>query len=296
MNYPSRAEQADRVPGKDEPGFGQKRQPAQIYQTGNRGRSDPTLRYCLEPFTAFGYPDAQGRKLPRPLRPENASSGPESYRLGMRVAIAGGHGKIALHLTRLLTGAGHEVISLIRNPAHSLEVEQAGGFPVPADLEELTGKDLARRIGRADVVVFAAGAGPGSGAPRKETVDYEGAVKLMEAARGVGAGHYVMISAKRADAYREGDEVFDVYARAKGRADESLESSGLPYTIVRPTSLTHDHPAGTVEFGPRAEGGKVTRADVAAVVAAVIERGPLNRRLELTAGSMPVGRAVQELE
>lgn len=212
----------------------------------------------------------------------------------MKIAIAGGHGTIALHLTRLLADAGHEVASIVRNPDHRADVEDAGATMLVADLEETTPDDLAATIGEADVAVFAAGAGPGSGAERKETVDHMGAVKLVEASRKLGVDHYVIVSSMGADPTHVGDEVFDKYLVAKGRADDAVRSSGLPFTIVRPTSLTDDDPAGAVTLAESADGGSVTRADVAAVIAALIERaGPGGRTLELTAGDTPIDDAVE---
>ena len=211
----------------------------------------------------------------------------------MRVAIAGGHGAIALLLTRALTDAGHEVLSLVRNPDHGADVEAVGGRPVTADLEARDGAGLAGVIGAVDTVVFAAGAGPGSGAARKNTVDDEGAVKLLDAAVELGVGHYVMISAIGADADHPGDDVFDVYLRAKGRADDAVRSGSIPATILRPTRLTDADPEGTVALGRDARGGPITRADVALVTAEVIARGgPTGQTLDLTAGTVLVAEAV----
>ena len=211
----------------------------------------------------------------------------------MKIAIAGGHGTIALHLTRLLADAGHEVASIVRNPDHRTDVEEAGGTMVVADLEQISGDELASTIGEADAVVFAAGAGPGSGAERKDTVDHLGAVKLVEAGRKLDVGHYVMLSSMGADPTHVGDEVFDKYLVAKGRADDAVRSSGLPFTIVRPTRLTDDDATGTVTLSEAADGGPVTRADVAAVIAALIEHdGPGGKTLELTAGDTPIADAV----
>jgi nucleoside-diphosphate-sugar epimerase len=211
----------------------------------------------------------------------------------MQVAIAGGHGTIALLLTHLLVDRGHDVRSIIRNPRHSDEVEATGAQSVVVDLESSSSQELADAIGSADAVVFAAGAGPGSGAARKESVDYEGAVKLLDAADRLGAAHYLMISAIGADADHAGDGVFDVYLRAKGRADDSVRAGPVPFTIVRPTGLTNDDPVGTVMLADGANGGAVTRADVAAVVAEMIDRGtPVGAALDLTAGSTLIAEAV----
>lgn len=212
----------------------------------------------------------------------------------MKIAIAGGHGTIALHMTRRLADAGHDVVSIVRNPDHRDDVADAGGASVVVDLEACTADDIADATGPFDVAVFAAGAGPGSGAERKEAVDFRGAVKLLTAAEHLGAGHFVIVSSMGADAGHAGDEVFDVYLRAKGRADDAVRSSGMPFTILRPTSLTDDDPAGTVLLGESADGGPIARADVAAVLAELIEQAhPGGRTLELTAGDTPIDEAVR---
>ena len=211
----------------------------------------------------------------------------------MDITIAGGHGTIARHLTRLLAGDGHHVTSLVRKEQQFGDIEEVGGRPVLVDLENTTSHQLAEAIGDADAVVFAAGSGPGSGAARKESVDHQGAVALVEAAKQRNVAHYVMVSSMGADAEHEGDEVFDAYLRAKGQADDALRSSGLGYSIVRPTSLTDDDPVGTVTLTPDADGGAIARSDVAAVLQALLLEGtPLDSTVQLTAGTTPIGQAV----
>jgi uncharacterized protein YbjT (DUF2867 family) len=184
----------------------------------------------------------------------------------MKVAIAGGHGKIALVLTRLLSARGDDVLGLIRKPEHAQDVRDAGGEPVLCDLE--ADDDLP--VSGCDAVVFAAGAGPGSGAQRKLTVDYGGAVKLIEACKAAGVDRYVMVSSIGADPDAPGEDVFSVYLRAKGKADAELAASGLAYTIVRPGPLTDDPATGLVELGADAPRREITREDTAAVVAACL--------------------------
>jgi uncharacterized protein YbjT (DUF2867 family) len=212
----------------------------------------------------------------------------------MRVAIAGGHGKIALRLAKLLSERGDEVLSLIRNPDQEGDVRAAGGEPVVCDLESAGVDDVAEALDDADALVFAAGAGPGSGPERKETMDYGGAVKLIEAAKARGISRYVMVSAISADPERPGDDTYDVYARAKGRADADLERSGLDYTIVRPGGLTNDAGTGMVSLGEQVGRGQIPREDVAAVLAAALrEPATVGKTFELVAGDTPVDEAVR---
>ena len=211
----------------------------------------------------------------------------------MLVAIAGGHGKIALHLTRMLSADGDAVRSMIRRPEHADDVRSAGGEPVECDLEAADVDAVAAAIEGADAVVFAAGAGPGSGAARKDTMDYGGAVKLIAAAKQAGVARYVIVSSRGADADAPGDDTFAVYLRAKGRADADLVASGLDYTIVRPGGLTDG--AGTGRVRIEAD-GDIPREDVAAMLIAVLrEPRTIGLTFELVGGDVPISDAVAAL-
>ena len=210
----------------------------------------------------------------------------------MRVAIAGGHGRIALRLTQLLTGDGDQVTSLIRNADHGGDVRNVGGDPVLCDLENASDDEVARAIADSGAVVFAAGAGPGSGSERKETMDYGGAVKLIEAAKAAGISRYVIVSSMGADPNNEGEDTFSVYLRAKGKADEALQNSGLEHTIVRPGMLTDDPGTGAIEIGDRR--GEIPRDDVAAVLAAVLHNeSTIGRAFGVISGDTPIEEALR---
>ena len=191
----------------------------------------------------------------------------------MRVVIAGGHGKIAVLTERLLADRGDSVAGFIRNPDHAADLEAAGAEPIVVDLESSSADEVAGHLTGADAVIFAAGAGPGSGAARKQTVDHDAAVLLADAAEAAGVRRYVMVSAMAADSAAPddaGDEVFVTYLRAKGAADDNIRArDGLQSTIVRPGRLTDDPAAGKVAAGTGTGYGSIPRADVAAVLVAV---------------------------
>lgn len=209
----------------------------------------------------------------------------------MEVVIAGGHGRVALRLTRQLTRRGDRVRSLIRDPAHAADVREAGGDPVIADLESAD-DELALVTGRSDAVVFAAGAEPGSGAARKETVDHGAAVKMMRAAKASGIRRYVIVSSIGADAGADGEEM-GPYRRAKGRADDALRESGLDFTIVRPGRLTDEPGTGLVALGASVGPGQIPRDDVAAVIAAALHQpATIGRTFEVVGGDVPIEAAL----
>lgn len=210
------------------------------------------------------------------------------------IAIAGGHGQIALRLARLLSARGDTVRSIIRNPGHRAGVHAAGAEPVVADMEALD--SLAEVVEGADVVVFAAGAGPGSGAARKRTVDYGAAVKLRDAAVAVGARRYLMVSSIGADDPSAGSEAMRPYLEAKADADAAVAESDLDWTIVRPGMLTDDPGTGLVAVGPALDRGPIARDDVAAVLAACLDTpSTIGQTFVLVQGDLPIADALAVL-
>ncbi|APE23307.1 MULTISPECIES: NAD(P)H-binding protein [Streptomyces] len=213
----------------------------------------------------------------------------------MRIVIAGGHGQIALRLERLLSAGGHEVAGIIRRPEQAGDLRDAGAEPVVLDLESASVEMVAAVLQGADAAVFAAGAGPGSGADRKDTVDRAAAVLFAEAAERAGARRYVIVSSMGADAAHPGDEIFDAYLRAKGAADDDVRSrAGLDWTVLRPGSLTNDAGTGLVRLEARTGRGTIPRDDVAATIAELLDTPATSGlTLELIAGSTPLSVAVK---
>jgi nucleoside-diphosphate-sugar epimerase len=212
----------------------------------------------------------------------------------MRVAIAGGHGKIALALTQRLSPE-HTVLGLIRNPDHAEDVRARGGEPVICDLERASSEEIAGHIAGCDAVVFAAGAGPGSGPERKLTVDRDGAIKLLEAATEADVRRYVIVSSVGAEnpPPEDDQDVFSVYLRAKAEADQAVRASDREWTILRPGRLTDDPATGRVRIDTDPFRGEVPREDVAAVIAAVLPDPRTNGAiLYVNGGDTPIDQAL----
>ncbi len=215
----------------------------------------------------------------------------------VRVVIAGGHGQIAQLLQRRLAVAGDQAVGLVRNPDHVDDLEQLGAEAVALDLEHASVDQVTDALHGADAVVFAAGAGPGSGAARKDTVDRAAALLLADAAERAGVRRYVMVSAMRVDdADPDSDDAYQVYLRAKAAADADLRTRDLDWTVVRPGRLTDESATGLVQLGSTVERGEIPRDDVAAVLHAVL-RTPagIGKQFELVGGETPVDEAVAAL-
>jgi nucleoside-diphosphate-sugar epimerase len=212
------------------------------------------------------------------------------------VAIAGAHGKVARQLARLLVARGDEVRGLIRNPEHADDLRADGSEPVGCDLEAAGTEEVAEAIAGADAAVFAAGAGPGSGPARKQTVDLGAAVKLIDAAQRLGIDRYVIVSAIGASDPGSAAPEMRPYYDAKAEADSELARSGLAFTVVRPGRLTNDPGTGRIRAGLDIGSGSVTRDDVAATLAAVLAApNTIGVTFDLLEGDVPIQDAVTAL-
>jgi uncharacterized protein YbjT (DUF2867 family) len=216
----------------------------------------------------------------------------------MRVVIAGGHGQIALRLTRILADGGHQVVGLVRNPAHEADVTAAGGQIAVLDLEQAGVDEVAEILSGADVAIFAAGAGPGSGNARKDTVDRGAAALFAEASERAGVRRHLQVSSMGVDKIDDLDPeaTFTVYLKAKLAAEDDLRSRDLDWTVLRPGHLTDEPGTGRVLLADHTGNGQVSRDDVAAVLAGLCDTpAAAGRTLELIAGDTPVADALNHL-
>jgi nucleoside-diphosphate-sugar epimerase len=212
----------------------------------------------------------------------------------VNVVIVGGHGKVALRLEKLLAERGDSPRGIIRSTEQATDLEQIGAEPIVLDIEN---REIDDAVAGADAVVFAAGAGAGSGPARKQTVDYDGAVKLIKAADSHGIRRYVIVSAMGVNHPERWSDSMRPYYEAKAAADRHVLDSGLDFTIVRPGMLTDEPGTGKVAVAEKLEsGGSVTREDVAAVIAeALVADNAIGKSFDLLNGETPVADAVRSL-
>ncbi|NHC14357.1 NAD(P)H-binding protein [Motilibacter deserti] len=219
-----------------------------------------------------------------------------------RVVIAGAHGQVGLRLGRLLAERGDEVVGIVRNPGHVDDLRAAGVEPTVLDLERASVAEVAAVLSGAHAAVFAAGAGPGSGPARKDTVDRAAAALLADACELAGVRRYLLVSSMGVESVRGGgtpdglDEVFVAYLRAKLAAEEDLRGRELDWTVLRPGRLTDDPGSGHVRLEASVPRGDVPRDDVAAVLAALLDDGATaGAVLEVVGGELPVDEAVRRV-
>ncbi|MDQ1083665.1 MULTISPECIES: SDR family oxidoreductase [Microbacterium] len=212
-----------------------------------------------------------------------------------RIVIVGGHGKVALHLARLLADRGDEAVSVIRDPGQSGDVEQAGAAPLVLDVEKADVDDLAEAFTGADAIVWSAGAGGGS-PERTYAVDRDAAQRAVDAASKAGVRRFVMVSwiGSTPDHGFDPDDSFFPYADAKLAADDHLRASDLDWTILGPGTLTLDPPSGRISTAPQGK-GEVSRADVAAVVAgALVQPATIGRFVRFGNGGTLIAEALAD--
>lgn len=213
----------------------------------------------------------------------------------MRVLVAGAAGNTGKRIVRRLLERGHEVRALARKAEQLPELEDLGAEGCRVDLERDEDARIAGAVRGCEAIIFAAGAGPGSGPARKETMDYGGAVKLMQAAGAEGAGRYVLLSSMGVVDPGGAVEEMQPYLIAKAKADVQLQASGLSYTIVRPGRLTDGAGTGRISAAPElARRGEISREDVAATLVECLEVENTRRRtFEILAGSTPIREALE---
>lgn len=212
----------------------------------------------------------------------------------MNISILGAHGSIARSLTHLLKSQGHDVRGLVRKESQFDDLRSDGAEPVLCDIETVGPDELDTALAKSDVVVFAAGSGPGSGPEKKLSVDRDGAIKAVQSAERIGSDRFVIISSMGTDNPPSDDDTFSVYLRAKAEADEAARAASVASTIVRPGKLTDEEPTGLVEASTSVERGEIPRRDVAAVLAELIgsDHGR-GETIEVVSGTTPIPAALQ---
>ncbi|MFE6609832.1 NAD(P)H-binding protein [Amycolatopsis sp. NPDC057786] len=216
----------------------------------------------------------------------------------MRVVIAGGHGQIALKLEKLLAERGDQAVGIVRNPDHVADLEAAGAEAVVLDLEKSDVDAVAKVLDGADAAVFAAGAGPGSGTARKDTVDRAAAELFAAASERAGVRRHIQVGSMGADKWETADvpDDFRIYLKAKKAAEDDLRARDLDWTIVRPGQLTNDEGTGKILIAEATGRGPIPRQDVAAILVALLDTpSTAGRVLEAISGDTAISQAFSAL-
>ncbi|MDP3891947.1 SDR family oxidoreductase [Nocardioides sp.] len=212
-----------------------------------------------------------------------------------RIAVVGGNGQIARHLHSLLAVRGHTPVALARREEQRAALESLGAEFALLDIENTAADGFAAAFAGCDAVVFTAGGGPDGNIERKRTVDLEGSLKSIEGAQAAGVRRFVQVSAINVDDPLPDDTapVWRAYVEAKRDADAALRTSGLDWTILRPGRLTDEAGTGRVALGEEVERAEIPRADVAAVVAAVLDAPvSIGHQWNLVSGPTTVDEAI----
>ncbi|AIG73016.1 NADH-flavin reductase [Amycolatopsis japonica] len=216
----------------------------------------------------------------------------------MRVVIAGGHGQIALKLEKLLSARGDQAVGIVRNPDHVADLEAAGAEAVVLDLEKSDVDAVAKVLDGADAAIFAAGAGPGSGTARKDTVDRAAAELFAAASERAGVRRHIQVGSMGADKGETADvpDDFRIYLKAKKAAEDDLRARDLDWTILRPGQLTNDEGTGEILIAESTGRGPIPRQDVAAILVALLDSpSTAGRVLEAISGDTAISQAFSAL-
>ncbi|RSM66294.1 NAD-dependent dehydratase [Amycolatopsis sp. WAC 01376] len=216
----------------------------------------------------------------------------------MRVVIAGGHGQIALKLEKLLAERGDQAVGIVRNPGHVADLEAVGAEAVVLDLEKSDVDAVAKALDGADAAIFSAGAGPGSGTARKDTVDRAAAELFATSSERAGVRRHIQVGSMGADKWETADvpDDFRIYLKAKKAAEDDLRARDLDWTILRPGQLTNDEGTGKVLIAESTGRGPIPRQDVAAILVALLDNpATAGRVLEAISGDTAISQAFSAL-
>ncbi|HEX2915263.1 MAG TPA: SDR family oxidoreductase [Chloroflexia bacterium] len=203
------------------------------------------------------------------------------------ILVAGATGNLGSAITRMLLAQGKEVRILVRPQSNYQPLVQAGAQPVFGDLKDRASLDPA--CAGVDTVITTANTALRGGEDNVETVDLEGNRNLIDAAKRAAVKHFIFVSALIAD-----PDSPVPFLQAKGKTEQYLRASELPYTILAPDAFMEAWVSMVVGM-PARNGLPVTvigqnkrlhsfisAADVAAyAIAAVDDPAAMNQRLVL---------------
>jgi uncharacterized protein YbjT (DUF2867 family) len=145
------------------------------------------------------------------------------------ILVTGGTGFVGGHVVRALRDAGRRVRVLVRDPGAAGELEALGCELVEGDMTEP--ETLGRALDGVACVIHLVAIRQGKD-EQFERIMSRGTRDLVDAARGAGVGRFVHMSALGTN-----EETKDLvpYYRAKWEMEQTVQGSGLPYVVFRPS-------------------------------------------------------------
>jgi uncharacterized protein YbjT (DUF2867 family) len=209
-----------------------------------------------------------------------------------KVLVVGATGQTGKRVIEILNNSeSFKPIAMIRKEEQKEIFEDMDVETVMGDLE----KEVENALKGIDKVIFAAGSGGETGEEKTISVDQEGAIKMIDAAKKANVKKFVMLSAMGADDPSKNQKL-EVYLKAKKKADEHLRDSGITYTILRPGALTDDMGLAKVKLAEKLnEQGEISRDDVAfLLVMSLADPLVKNKTIEALEGKTSIKDALIE--
>ncbi len=203
------------------------------------------------------------------------------------ILVVGATGNLGSTVTRMLLAQGQPIRILVRSQSNYQPLADAGAQVVLGDLKQRSSLDAACE--GVDTVITTANSAARGGEDTVQTVDLQGNRNLIDAAKAAGVKQFIFVSVLTADPNSP-----IPFLQAKGKTEDALRASGIPYTILAPNGFMEVMVAGvvgmpammgqpvTIVGGGRRKHSFISVSDVAAfMLAAIGNPAAINQKLLL---------------
>ncbi|MBF2001769.1 MAG: SDR family oxidoreductase [Synechococcales cyanobacterium M58_A2018_015] len=202
----------------------------------------------------------------------------------MKAFVAGATGETGRRIVQELVQRQIPVRALVRNQDKAKQILPDSVELVVGDV--LQPSSLVSAMADCTVVLSATGAAPSFDPTGPYKVDFEGTKNLVDAAKEKGMQQFVMVSSLCTSQLFHPLNLFWLILVWKKKAEEYLQSSGVPYTIVRPGGLKNEDNSDAIVMSGADTlfDGSIPRTKVAQVcVEALFQPAARNKIVEIVA-------------